>query len=126
MLHELKCLPEYFKAILDDRKKHEIRDTSDRVFEVGDEVLLCEWSPSTGYTDEDILVEITWVSPPRTYGVPDGICVFSFNRLIRNKDCTFSCPSCEVKKIGTRHDLNGEYCAICCEAMDWELKEGSA
>ena len=41
-LHELKIYKKYFNAILDGRKKFEIR-RNDRGFQVGDNVILREW-----------------------------------------------------------------------------------
>lgn len=42
--HTLKCWPDAFQAIMDDRKRFEVR-CDDRGYKVGDELLLCEWDP---------------------------------------------------------------------------------
>jgi len=41
----LKCWPENFDAIVEGRKKAEIRDTADRDFRVGDLLELVRWDP---------------------------------------------------------------------------------
>jgi hypothetical protein len=44
--HDLKCWPEYYQAIADGRKMHEVRQ-NDRDFRVGDRLRLHEWDPVT-------------------------------------------------------------------------------
>ncbi|MDN0096007.1 DUF3850 domain-containing protein [Yersinia rohdei] len=57
--HQLKILPEYFQAVIDGRKKAELR-TNDRDFAVGDYLLLAEWeSGADEYTGRKIVVEIS-------------------------------------------------------------------
>lgn len=57
--HQLKILPEYFQAVIDGRKKAELR-TNDRDFNVGDYLLLAEWeSGAAEYTGREIRVEIS-------------------------------------------------------------------
>lgn len=43
MIHELKILPEHFTPVLDELKTAELRK-SDRLFSVGDTLLLMEWN----------------------------------------------------------------------------------
>lgn len=47
--HELKILPQYFKAVQNGSKTFELRK-NDRRFKVGDTLILREWHPS----DEDM------------------------------------------------------------------------
>ena len=49
MKHELKILPEYYKAVRCGDKTFEIR-LNDRNFQERDEVELHEWNPVGGYT----------------------------------------------------------------------------
>ena len=41
--HDLKILPEYFEAILDGTKTDELRQEDDRMYAVGDVLVLHEW-----------------------------------------------------------------------------------
>lgn len=49
MIHELKILPNHFKAVVDMTRPFEVRYEIDRVFRIGDELLLKEWIPSGYY-----------------------------------------------------------------------------
>lgn len=42
--HELKTWPEFYQALLEGRKRHEVR-VDDRGFQVGDRLRLIEWDP---------------------------------------------------------------------------------
>lgn len=44
MIHELKILPQYYRAVLERRKTFEVRK-NDRNFQVGDSVCLREYDP---------------------------------------------------------------------------------
>lgn len=44
MIHELKILPQYFRAVLERRKTFEVRK-NDRPFAVGDGICLREFDP---------------------------------------------------------------------------------
>lgn len=86
MIHHLKIWPGSFEAVMSGAKTHEIRDCSDRKFLVNDFVLLREWTPEvdsngpTGngaYTERQSLRQITYVSVPGSWGLPDNLCVFS-------------------------------------------------
>ncbi|MEO5366321.1 MAG: DUF3850 domain-containing protein [Magnetococcus sp. WYHC-3] len=56
-----KCWPEYFQAILDGKKKYEIR-LNDFEIEEGDLLVLEEWDPETKqYTGRKIEKKVTHV-----------------------------------------------------------------
>jgi hypothetical protein len=70
-VHALKCWPEFFSAVLDGSKPFEIRK-NDRGFEVGDTLLLQEWSPSKEeYTGRSLTARISYVLNTRPW-VPRG------------------------------------------------------
>lgn len=45
MIHELKIHPQYYARVADGSKTFEVRDNSDRGFQMGDTVVLREWNP---------------------------------------------------------------------------------
>lgn len=60
--HELKCLGEHFKAVLQDRKKMELRLDDGRNFLTGDLITLKEWKPrKKAYTGREIYCRIAHV-----------------------------------------------------------------
>lgn len=58
MIHKLKILPEYFKAVADGTKTFEIR-YNDRGFKNGDFIILREWD--NGYSGRKIKAQITYI-----------------------------------------------------------------
>ncbi|MHA3359940.1 DUF3850 domain-containing protein [Yersinia enterocolitica] len=57
--HQLKILPEYYQAVIEGRKKAELRK-NDRYFSIGDYLLLTEWyEDGEVYTGRKVIVEIT-------------------------------------------------------------------
>lgn len=92
--HDLKCWPEPFQAILDGRKRYEIR-VDDRGFAVGDELWLKEWHPGSGslwvdfspeskviaphYTGRDLRVRVLYLTPGGAWGLPSNMCVMSID-----------------------------------------------
>ena len=62
MTHELKILPQFFRAVLEGRKTFEVRK-NDRPFAVGDVVNLHEYDPDYcgGYTGQVWRGVITYV-----------------------------------------------------------------
>lgn len=59
--HELKCWPEYFRAIVANEKLFEVR-LNDRDFQVGDILQLREWNPDTKtYTGAYISRKVTYI-----------------------------------------------------------------
>jgi hypothetical protein len=62
MMHELKIWPEHFQAIIEGRKRFEIRSVEDRSYDDGDTLELQEWFPDEErYTNRRILAKVTLV-----------------------------------------------------------------
>lgn len=59
MIHELKCMPEYFQAVKSGVKTFELRK-DDRPFAIGDTLILREWT-GDAYTGDSWRVEITYI-----------------------------------------------------------------
>jgi hypothetical protein len=75
-VHELKCWPDYFRAIVEGRKPFEIRK-NDRDFRVGDELHLLEWYPNTRvYSRLECWAKVTamWTDVP---GLLPGHCAMT-------------------------------------------------
>lgn len=66
--HELKCWPQFFEAIRDGRKRHDLRRADDRAFAVGDRLRLCEFDPSsnrfTGRRQDVVVTFVTSADQP--------------------------------------------------------------
>lgn len=59
--HKLKILPEYFEAVIDGRKKFELRN-ADRDYSVGDILDLREYDSKTcTYTGRRVLCFVTYI-----------------------------------------------------------------
>jgi hypothetical protein len=72
-LHRLKCWPKYFKEIVAGDKRFDLRK-DDRAFEVGDELILEEWTPVGGYTGNVEPYTISYIL--RDFeGLQDGYCI---------------------------------------------------
>lgn len=87
--HDLKCWPEPFQAILDGRKRHEIR-VDDRGYAVGDVLHLREWDPApfsanvprpNGYTSRNLKASVTYLTHGGQWGLPSNLCVMSIEAL---------------------------------------------
>lgn len=94
MIHELKCWPNQFDALLCEVKGHEVRKR-DRDFRIGDHLDLREWKPTYcerdrdqhghralvakqgEYTGRRILVEVGWITEAGTFGLPADVCVMT-------------------------------------------------
>lgn len=62
-VHSLKCWPQFFDAIAEGRKRHDLRRAHDRDFRAGDELLLCEYDPTArSYTGRRQRVKVTYVT----------------------------------------------------------------
>jgi hypothetical protein len=61
-MHELRSWPEFFRAVVEGRKRFEIRK-DDRGFRVGDCLVLCEWDPKAErYSGDQFAVRVTYLS----------------------------------------------------------------
>lgn len=104
--HALKIWPEMFAAVRDGRKTYAICH-SDRPFAVGDRLLLREWDPAVidrvshrdaltlGYTGRSLLVEVTYITPGGTWGLPAGMCVMAIRKV--------EAPPCACVDVPSRH-----------------------
>src|SRR5471030_288524 len=78
MEHELKILPQYFKAVLEGTKTFELRK-NDRDYKVGDTLILKEWQHlfdmEWRYTVKEITKEITYILEGGQYGLGIDYCI---------------------------------------------------
>jgi hypothetical protein len=77
-MHELKCWPEYFAAVLSGEKTFDVRK-NDRGFVVGDVLHLREWSVDAGYTGRETIRRVSYVLSGGTCGVMDGYVVLGLH-----------------------------------------------
>lgn len=87
--HTLKCWPGPFQAVWDQLKTYEVRK-NDRSFQVGDRLDLREWQPEDplklsieNYSGRRILVEVTYMTPGGTWGLPADVCVLGIKILAK-------------------------------------------
>ncbi|WP_438716218.1 DUF3850 domain-containing protein [Enterococcus sp. AZ109] len=73
-VHRLKIAPEYYQAIVDGKKKFEIRK-NDRNFSEGDDFVLREFTKEQGYTGKYVLGTITYITD---FMQKEDYVVFSF------------------------------------------------
>lgn len=79
MIHELKTHPEPFDAVQAGTKRFEFR-RDDRPFQVGDVLILREWSPGEHawghdlpYTGRFVRARVTYlIRGPSEFGIPAG------------------------------------------------------
>jgi hypothetical protein len=76
--HRLKIDPAPFQAVVKGLKPFEYRK-NDRDFQVGDLVLLTEWEKGA-FTGKEICETITYILHGGQYGIPEGYCIFSFEK----------------------------------------------
>lgn len=88
MRHVVKSWPEFFQAILDGRKRHELRRASERDYRVGDTLHLREYEPQDArYTGREQRVLITYITSSdypcalSEGALADGYCVLSIYPL---------------------------------------------
>lgn len=76
--HELKLDPVQFAAVVDGTKRHEVRDTTDRTFAVGDLLVLREFDRAAQcYTGNTHLRVVSNITAGGSYGLPKNLCVMS-------------------------------------------------
>lgn len=79
-VHELKVWPEYFQAIIDNKKKFELRK-NDRGFQVGDTLVLKEFEPGgSKFSGREAEVKVTYAIYGPAWGLPADICVLSIEK----------------------------------------------
>ncbi len=77
-IHELKILPEYYKAQVEGKKNFEIRK-NDRDYKVGDKLVLKEYDPKAKeLTGQSFITEITFITD---YQQKDGYVVLGTKDL---------------------------------------------
>lgn len=76
-IHELKTWPDYFFRVFAGQKNFEIRK-NDRDFQIGDTLVLREWSPDTKeYTGREVNKEVTYILHGGNFGIEAGYCILS-------------------------------------------------
>ena len=87
-VHELKSWPEFFTEILTGKKCHDLRQSIDRVFEVGDHLRLREFNRKIEqYTGRETIVEVTYITSqisPCAYSetaLNKGFCILSIKLI---------------------------------------------
>ncbi len=79
--HELKCWPQYFDAVWDNKKKFEIR-INDRDFKVGDILILKKFDPEKEeYLPQSIETTISYVLDGPSFGLAKGFAIISFDQI---------------------------------------------
>lgn len=96
--HNLKIWPEYYKEVIEGRKKAEVR-VNDRNFQVGDTLVLQEYNPNRDYyTGNMVTVNVTHI--------------FELNRVLIVQEKIIVLLSIEILKIHTDRTQKIE-CPIC-------------
>lgn len=80
--HNLKILPQYFKAVIDGIKKFELRK-NDRDYQVGDCIFLNEFD-GTNYTGNSLPVMITYILKGGQYGLEEEYAILSIVEINEN------------------------------------------
>ena len=78
-IHELKTWPDPFQAAWIGDKTYEVR-VNDRGFKTGDDIVLIEWDPRDNvYSGRNIIGTIRHITHGGNFGLPETLCVFSFD-----------------------------------------------
>lgn len=76
MIHELKCLPQFFFEVSNGKKTFEVR-RDDRPFRVDDVLMLREWNPETEtYTGRFLFARVIYILRDKEY-CKEGFCIMS-------------------------------------------------
>ena len=93
-----KILPWYFEAVRNGSKTFEIRKDEDD-FEVGDHIILCEWS-GTAYTGFTLEAEVTYIlRDAEQYGLMNGYCILGIKADANHPEIPDSCNAETVDAI---------------------------
>lgn len=87
VIHTLKCWPEFYRPVIEGRKRFDVRRGSDRYYRVGDYVDFKEWDPATkAFTGAHAVRRITYVlhGPPM---LPEDYWVLSIELESPNPQC---------------------------------------
>ena len=86
--HDVKSWPYLFEATLSGRKKHDMRRVSDRDYQVGDTLRLCEYDPEMrSYTGRELRMRISYITSAEYpcalsgEGLDRDFCILSLERL---------------------------------------------
>lgn len=82
MRHEMKSWPEKFKKILANQHMQEIR-IKDREYEVGDEILMREFTRDNHYTGQEVLVDVVEVHDGKDFPWPPPVPIIE--KIIRDE-----------------------------------------
>jgi len=75
MTHTLKTWPRYYKCVVDGSKPFEVRKY-DRLFHLGDTLILQEYEPENSrYTGKESEFIVTYILHGGEFGIQDGYCV---------------------------------------------------
>lgn len=84
--HDLKIWPEFFDAILHDRKRFELR-LDDRIFHKDDLLRLREWLPhAKKYTGRKLMARVTYVlryDPKYDFGLRPGFAILGLAETVQ-------------------------------------------
>ena len=77
--HHLKTWPQYFQAVIDGKKKFEVRK-NDRDFKPQDKLRLQEFDPNQGiFTGREYECDIHYILYGGEFGIKEGYCVMSLD-----------------------------------------------
>lgn len=75
----LKTAPAEYAAVRDGIKRFDVRSTVDRMFAVGDVLVLREWTPEEHYSGEWVAARVTYILRGPAFNIPAGHVVMSLD-----------------------------------------------